>query len=444
MTHALKRLGCFIYGFSLCIPAFSQNFNWNNYVRSSNTPVGPSNYTVAYTSGTLTTIMTVSITSSAGTGIFTSSSPKYSNSTNPMGTSSTCMPTGLLIGVDWANKTSYVQLDFNLGNGTEGVCGPVKFSIGDINSDGSTFQDMVDITATRSNGTAITPNKPASIPPNNSYITGGCSYSWSYSDCNQSSTVGNILRYTGSSACTDWANNFVEVGTSSDKVKSISIKYYSGSAASTNPAAQYIVISNMLTSGFTPCSIGYVLPIELTSFNAYKTMNDQVDLQWETASEKNNHYFTVERSDDGTTFREVGQVQGSGNSLIRHNYTFTDEAPLPGVSYYRLRQTDFDNTSQYSGIVSVEIAPSRIAVSGIHPNPANDLIDFDIYTPEKTNAVVDIVDFSGFTRQSLNQPLEKGKNPVRMDLGALPQGIYMLRVSIDGVSAGAYSKLIKN
>ena len=76
-------------------------------------------------------------------------------------------------------------------------------------------------------------------------------------------------------------------------------------------------------------------------------------LDWSTASERNNDYFTIERSASGQDFEEVARVDGAGNSVSTVNYTDRDPWPLPGTSFYRLRQTDFDGTTSVSNMVPV-------------------------------------------------------------------------------------------
>lgn len=96
------------------------------------------------------------------------------------------------------------------------------------------------------------------------------------------------------------------------------------------------------------------LPIELLSFTAnYNEKN--VDLKWVTTSELNNDYFTVERSVDAVNFEQINNTDGAGNSTQTHFYSTIDNAPLNGISYYRLKQMDFDGKYSYSDIVSVYI-----------------------------------------------------------------------------------------
>jgi|GEM_PF-1723258 len=108
------------------------------------------------------------------------------------------------------------------------------------------------------------------------------------------------------------------------------------------------------------------LPIELLSFDA-KSDNDLVNITWATTSETNNNYFTIEKSMDAEYFEMVTIVGGAGNSNILLNYSAKDNEPLPGVSYYRLKQTDFDGKFSFSDIVKVDFSKS-IEVT-IYPNP---------------------------------------------------------------------------
>jgi hypothetical protein len=113
------------------------------------------------------------------------------------------------------------------------------------------------------------------------------------------------------------------------------------------------------------------LPVELLSFTA-KPQGSVVRLSWATASEKNSAYFLVQRSADGQRFTDQERVAAQGSSSIRHDYATLDATPLPGLSYYRLRQVDKDGTVAYSPIVAVRFAgqvgePALLA----YPNPAS-------------------------------------------------------------------------
>ena len=121
---------------------------------------------------------------------------------------------------------------------------------------------------------------------------------------------------------------------------------------------------------------GTALPIELVSFSAKYTGNNNVNLKWSTAAEINNDYFMVERSVDGIQFSPIIKVNGAGNSTRTLNYSTSDKYCLDGLSFYRLKQVDYDGKYSYSDIVSVEIKDrtTDFAFTAI-PNPStgNDL-----------------------------------------------------------------------
>ena len=114
-------------------------------------------------------------------------------------------------------------------------------------------------------------------------------------------------------------------------------------------------------------SIASPLPISLLNFEAVPDGN-QVQLSWATASELNNARFTIERSSTGVDFIAIAEVAGAGNSSSRLDYFEIDRDPLPGVSYYRLRQTDFDGNYSYSAVVVVKREQCSVQA---YPNPVD-------------------------------------------------------------------------
>jgi len=115
------------------------------------------------------------------------------------------------------------------------------------------------------------------------------------------------------------------------------------------------------------------LPVELLSFTALPDKSN-VKLKWQTATEKNNDYFLVERSRDGFSFSVIGKVKGAGNSLQLNSYSLVDAAPLK-TGYYRLKQLDFDGSSTYSKIVAVNFSGIQQEEKLlIYPNPTKDVV----------------------------------------------------------------------
>jgi len=148
---------------------------------------------------------------------------------------------------------------------------------------------------------------------------------------------------------------------------------------------------------------GGPLPIDLWYFNAeYNEDTKNVDLDWATYSESNNEYFTVERSRDGKDFDIVVTVPGAGTSNQTLYYDAVDKDPYLGLSYYRLKQTDFDNTYEYSDLVAVNILENLNFA--VWPNPAKNNLELTfgnatkgkvfVMTP-KYNASIAIYDSDG-------------------------------------------------
>lgn len=94
------------------------------------------------------------------------------------------------------------------------------------------------------------------------------------------------------------------------------------------------------------------LPVELLSFSTECT-NHKLIVKWSTASETNSDFFTVEKSQDGINFIPTEVVQAAGNSSTIRHYSFVDAEPFQGTSYYRLKETDFDGTTQVLSSVFV-------------------------------------------------------------------------------------------
>ncbi len=104
------------------------------------------------------------------------------------------------------------------------------------------------------------------------------------------------------------------------------------------------------------------LPIKISSFEIVKQSGKSV-LTLITASETNNDYFTIERSGDGRSYDAIGEIDGSGDSRSEIKYTFTDERPLPGINYYRIKQTDFDGRYDFSEVRAVRHSRGNLVVT---------------------------------------------------------------------------------
>ncbi|MDW7693829.1 T9SS type A sorting domain-containing protein [Flammeovirgaceae bacterium SG7u.111] len=111
------------------------------------------------------------------------------------------------------------------------------------------------------------------------------------------------------------------------------------------------------------------LPVTLINFEAALLENNTVQLDWETGTEIGNDYFSIERSAEGRHWAELDQVEGAGNSTDLVSYSFYDDQPLSGTSYYRLKQVDFSGEFFYSKVVSVRREVGVKSEVIVYPNP---------------------------------------------------------------------------
>lgn len=166
------------------------------------------------------------------------------------------------------------------------------------------------------------------------------------------------------------------------------------------------------------------LPIELLSFTALRS-GSKVQLKWSTLSELNNDYFSVQRSADGIEFSELFTVNGAGTTSYANHYEAMDAHPLRGLSYYRLKQTDFDGTSSYSKIVKIEA--TQLFEFSVFPNPTQGptFIKLDGIQSDD-HVLVTVHDQYGRTLLSLSGRSEQGMIPI--DVQALPAGVYVVTI----------------
>jgi Secretion system C-terminal sorting domain len=116
------------------------------------------------------------------------------------------------------------------------------------------------------------------------------------------------------------------------------------------------------------CANLVALPISLIYFKGSGGALS-AKLEWATASELNFDYFDIEKSSDGTTFQSIAKVKGNGTTNLRHDYSFTDEKPLIGKNYYRLKSVDFDGYTEYFKVVMVDFDGKKNF--SVYPNPSD-------------------------------------------------------------------------
>jgi len=197
--------------------------------------------------------------------------------------------------------------------------------------------------------------------------------------------------------------------------------------ASTNSFSEFVLASD-----------SEPLPVELAGFDA--TIGDgTVNLSWTTASETNNAGFRIqrkrvqERGGEGA-WTTVGSVEGSGTTSQAQSYRFTD-ANLPyeaDALTYRLRQVDTDGSAHLSKTVTVERGVTEVQLLGTYPNPARQQATVRFALPETRDVTIRLYDVLGRKVRTVVSGTQEGRHERTLDVGALPSGVYFLRLKAGG------------
>lgn len=192
-------------------------------------------------------------------------------------------------------------------------------------------------------------------------------------------------------------------------------------------------------SPWTLASESAPLPIQLVSFEV-ALFDRGVKLTWRTAQELRNDFFDLERSGDGEVFVKIATVPGAGNSNEERSYEVIDSNPLTGVSYYRLKQTDWDGAFSYSNVAKVH--SNRESIVQVFPNPVLGNQDLQIRpVQQRIDDFFDIRIISPTGAQAANFRVRQipGEQDIRISHGLAP-GIYV--VEVYGMQGVARQKLI--
>lgn len=207
-------------------------------------------------------------------------------------------------------------------------------------------------------------------------------------------------------------------------------------------------------------SDGIPLPVEITEFTAFHSIDNKIELYWQTATEVNNYGFEVQKSEDRTqnseeSWESIGFVLGNGTTNSPKEYSFTDNLnpnPNPNLTLnqvsYRLKQIDLDGTFAYSKIVTVDLTTItsveddikyEFAVEQNYPNPFNPTTQIQYSIPANSLVTLIIYDLLGSKVKTLvNEFQNAGKYSVDFNAESLSSGVYFYRLS-----AGQFSETLK-
>jgi hypothetical protein len=205
----------------------------------------------------------------------------------------------------------------------------------------------------------------------------------------------------------------VDAGAGADVVANLALAY---NPPIVNCGGDFNQVRNYVT--FSASNSAF--PVSWAEFVAV-SRDKTVDLQWRTASESENDFFTVERSTDGESFRPIAEVPAH-NLIVGAMYEALDESPLPGVSYYRIAQTDFSGGQSFSDIRKVSRSTGGELV--LYPNPVEGVLTItDTGTVVGTRYTI----YDGLGRQVRTTQMADASGRATIDLHELAPGQYVLR-----------------
>ncbi len=139
--------------------------------------------------------------------------------------------------------------------------------------------------------------------------------------------------------------------------------------------------------------------------------------------------MAVEKSAEGLRWEELGRVAGAGTTTQPQSYTLTDDKPLPGLNYYRLRQVDFDGRFEYHKTIVVDFKGGQSGGLYLFPSPAQDRLHVNLPAPASQDGVLWLLDVQGRVLQ--RQTVAQGGTQAVFEVAALPEGIYFVRMEGD-------------
>lgn len=210
----------------------------------------------------------------------------------------------------------------------------------------------------------------------------------------------------------------------------------SGSTAA-GPGSITSTLGTTFTTGIAmPFTFGSItginpLPVELLAFTGTSVMNGN-QLDWTTATETNNDYFDLERSNDGIEFTKIATIDGNGNSSSIKEYKFLDANPFEGINYYRLKQTDYNGEYSYSNIISIQSTNSATVL--VYPNPSQDFVTIDISDNFESVRIYNMLGEIVY---------ENASNQTKFQFNPIADGIYVIKgITREGKEVTA--RFIKN
>ena len=204
----------------------------------------------------------------------------------------------------------------------------------------------------------------------------------------------------------------------------------------------YILQGNINSfSSFYFSSSNITLPQQLLTFTG-SLQNEATLLDWESANEINTSHYVVERSADGTDFKQIGTVAAKGNSSNRYSYIDYNAAnQLSPILYYRLKLVDVNGSFSYSKVISVNFSTSYPLF--IYPNPIRDALKVKLSLSRAQNLQIDITDMNGRSVYKKSRLAEAGTGEFEINTQNWPSQMYSIKIVGNDLKVLAVKNVIK-
>lgn len=200
-----------------------------------------------------------------------------------------------------------------------------------------------------------------------------------------------------------------------------------GSAVAVTAGVGSITIAGLNTfSPWVLSSLAAPLPVEFVSYTG-TCVSDHAVIEWTTATETMNDYFAIEKSTDGVNYSECGRVDGNGSTTSMHQYSFIDPTALTGITYYRIRQVDFNGESSKTNAVTVNSCDQGNTTVNTWYSQGS--VNVEIIGEQEGDYVMEMMDMKG--RVVLTKNTSKSSEVVvdRMSTSELEHGVYLMKVT---------------
>jgi hypothetical protein len=303
----------------------------------------------------------------------------------------------------------------NIPVGKNGVYRPMILAIRHTNSTSVTYTSEIYASSARAMG--------YTLPTTLSWVSDVRYYNINRTVVANLATARLTLSYGADDYVTDYSNLRIarDNGTSSwIDIGGTGTANGTGNITSTTFAGfnRYFTLANS-SGGTNP------LPVEFVSFNATGKKGNAY-LNWSTASEIDADYFDVQKSKDGKNFYSIGKVKAHGNSTVMSYYNFVDANIGSGVSYYRIKEVDYNGEYILTDIRAVRQAV--IGVVALFPNPVSDG-SFSVVMPEDRVGVCHVVLFDNSGRLVYDEQTSDYNSKFTVNSDQLLPGSYAVKIT---------------